>query len=602
MALLACRLHAFHAGNSPPHHPRSPLLRDDSGTLPRLTSSLRHPAGFVVALALVLGAAPRLAAWLAARSLWLDEAMLALNVAGRSFGELLGPLEYGQTGSPIFLWLSRLAAVTAGSTELALRALPLATGLLLLWLVWQLGRALLGPEGGALGALLVALSPPLVRYAAEFKPYGPDAAVTVGVALVALRVVDRPADSRPWAALVAAGIAAALASLSAPMLLAGVVAALALAPAVRAQPRWAARVALLAAVWAGVFAAVYFTVYSGAANDTFLRRQWAATFLDPWAPDFRARLRSALEAILAAPLPGSPHLTRLSRLLPCVLVACAGVWWAVRRRGWSGAALLVGPVAATLAAGMLGRYGLAERLVVFLHPLVLLTYAGGMALVVGWLPRAARGPALLAAAAAAVRVGAPSAIEGALAPSGREELRPLVVEARRRPPQETLYILGRSLPAYWFYTSEWGGRAAGTRAQSPRSVGPGELSSHSTGMTWTQAGGWSAPSPPTTWGAAEAERLAAAAQPYVWILAGHTEPGALDVLLASAHHIGARTVWSHYTDGAALLRLRFPAEKSPQDPGRGGRVAPAVSARDGCPAPAGTRAAALSRRSPRGER
>ena len=106
-----------------------------------LSSRLRRPAGFVVALAIVLGAAPRVATWLAAPSFWLDEAMLALNVVSRPLRHLLQPLEYGQTGAPLFLMLSRLAAAAAGATELALRALPLVTGLLLLWLVWRLGPA-----------------------------------------------------------------------------------------------------------------------------------------------------------------------------------------------------------------------------------------------------------------------------------------------------------------------------------------------------------------------------------------------------------------------------------------------------------------------------
>jgi len=525
-----------------------------------LSSRLRRPAGFVVALAIVLGAAPRVATWLAAPSFWLDEAMLALNVVGRPLRHLLQPLEYGQTGAPLFLMLSRLAAAAAGATELALRALPLVTGLLLLWLVWRLGQALLGPAGGALGVLLVALSPPLIRYAAEFKPYGPDAALTVLLALVAFPVIERPTDRRRWIGLLLAGIIASAASLSAPMMLVGVLAALALSPRVRAVSGWPARIVGLAAAWATVFGGLYLAVYGAVASDPDMQRRWTATFLDLRARDFGHRLSSALQGLLGAPLPTRPHPWPI---LPLVLVGCAGAAWAARRRGWSGTALLLGPIAATLAAAMLGRYALAERLVVFLHPLVLLAYAGAAALVLDRLRPAVRGPALLAAAAAIVKLGSPWVIDSSLMPSGREDLRPLVTEVNRRPEGEPLYILGRTLPSYWFYSTDW--RAAMGRVDTAATLPlrPGELASVSTGMTWTQAGGWSASAPPPEWGAAESARLAAVARPYAWVLAAHQEPGAVDALVASARALGAHVVWSHQTDGALLLRLRFPGSPKP---------------------------------------
>jgi hypothetical protein len=62
----------------------------------------------------------------AARSLWLDESMLALNIASRPLGELLRPLDYNQVAPPLFLWLSRLSIRLAGTNEMALRAYRLA--------------------------------------------------------------------------------------------------------------------------------------------------------------------------------------------------------------------------------------------------------------------------------------------------------------------------------------------------------------------------------------------------------------------------------------------------------------------------------------------
>ena len=54
--------------------------------------------------ALATGAGFRVLYYLSGRSLWIDEARLALNVAGRGYAGLLRPLDYDQAASPLFLW------------------------------------------------------------------------------------------------------------------------------------------------------------------------------------------------------------------------------------------------------------------------------------------------------------------------------------------------------------------------------------------------------------------------------------------------------------------------------------------------------------------
>ena len=59
--------------------------------------------------ALALGVAVRAVDYLNCRSLGLDEARLAVNVASRSFLGLLQPLDLDQSAPPLFLWGERLA-------------------------------------------------------------------------------------------------------------------------------------------------------------------------------------------------------------------------------------------------------------------------------------------------------------------------------------------------------------------------------------------------------------------------------------------------------------------------------------------------------------
>jgi hypothetical protein len=62
-------------------------------------------AGDRVALVLLgLGIAVRVRDWLYGRCLWVDEAMLALNLMQRDFAGLLAPLDQHQMAPPGYVW------------------------------------------------------------------------------------------------------------------------------------------------------------------------------------------------------------------------------------------------------------------------------------------------------------------------------------------------------------------------------------------------------------------------------------------------------------------------------------------------------------------
>ena len=80
------------------------------------------------------GSALRIAPFLIDRSLWLDEAKLALNVLERSPAQLFAPLDYDQAAPVGFLLLEKRAVMAFGEGERALRLVPLIAGLGALWL------------------------------------------------------------------------------------------------------------------------------------------------------------------------------------------------------------------------------------------------------------------------------------------------------------------------------------------------------------------------------------------------------------------------------------------------------------------------------------
>ena len=59
------------------------------------------------------------------RSLWLDEARLALNIITKNSLELLAPLEYKQVAPILFLQLEKVFSLLIPNSEYGLRLVPL---------------------------------------------------------------------------------------------------------------------------------------------------------------------------------------------------------------------------------------------------------------------------------------------------------------------------------------------------------------------------------------------------------------------------------------------------------------------------------------------
>src|SRR5215475_14295682 len=75
-------------------------------------------------LALFLGVGLRVREYLADRSLWIDELMLALGVNHRAVTDLLRPLDFNQAAPAGFLVLVKSSTALFGNSELGLRLVP----------------------------------------------------------------------------------------------------------------------------------------------------------------------------------------------------------------------------------------------------------------------------------------------------------------------------------------------------------------------------------------------------------------------------------------------------------------------------------------------
>lgn len=497
-------------------------------------------------LVLLFGVALRLRQYLHGRSLWLDEAMLGNNILVRSFGELLRPLDSDQTAPVPFLWGVKLSALLAGTDERVLRFLPFVGALVLLVAFARVAVRLLLPGVAALALLLVSLSPMLIQYGNELKPYGLDAMWAVLLLLTAIRLVERVDARERWAALIALGGVVAIASSVAPFLLAALGLGLLLAPEVRRTPGAVARLVAGAAIWGAAFATFYVLVYRSAADSDYMQRYWVPYFLSPALPGLGHKLLAAptesLEAwFLAA---GGGWRSYLAALLLAPIAA--GALSLTRRRPWL-AVLLLGPVLLAVAASAVRLYPVAPRLLLFSAPGLALCLAEGAGVIAGWCRKRVNLPWLAAAAAALALLPGVDALRQLREPYQREALRPLLQELDSvHASGAAVYVYGRSIPAWVFYTTDWqqpdrervehrlrlvsstgpAFRHAGTRGTAVQAEGDSlhypyrdwhELVGVPTG-TGPNDLGINTSTPDAGWGTNEARRIRAAGGPEGWVV------------------------------------------------------------------------------------
>ena len=143
-------------------------------------------AGILILLGLVF----RFGKYLINRSLWLDEAMIALNIIDRSPLEFLQPLDFNQAAPFGFMLLEKFVFYQFGKSEYALRAIPLLASVGSLVAFYLLARRLLKPFPMLLALALFSLSPFAIYYASELKHYSLDTLVAILLLLMMTHVKE----------------------------------------------------------------------------------------------------------------------------------------------------------------------------------------------------------------------------------------------------------------------------------------------------------------------------------------------------------------------------------------------------------------------------
>ena len=469
---------------APPKGPRLASARPASGAAPDATSAGRirfpflHPDPddaaptahrLLLALA-VAGIALRLAAYLANRSLFIDEAALALSVRDRSLPDLLSrPLDYAQTAPAGFLVLLEASTGLFGESEYSLRLPALLAGVASVPLFALLAWRILPASGALVAVALFAFGRPLVYYSTEAKQYSFDVLFAAGILLLALPLWMRGVTPRRALALGVAGALAVWFSQPAPLVLAGV--GLAFVASAR-YDRGDMRILLsrTAILWAtsGVLAVAWTLVMYTPESGEYMRYYWRNGFF----PLFPTDAREATWLLVALATFGFDPLGINLPFVPLVLAAFGGAYLLRTHRAllW----LAVAPAMLALAASAFELYpfgrnepdfhALSGRLLHFLVPgALLLVGAGASAL---WSKPGARTRRLVFVALAG-SIGSTVAATVFDFPYTRHEARGVLREvAERRVAGEVVFVDYRAQHYFRYYAPEleldrgpirWGG-------------------------------------------------------------------------------------------------------------------------------------------------
>ncbi len=328
--------------------------------------ALRRPTYLlIVALGLMaLGALFRVRQFAAGRSLWLDEAMLAINITDRSFGELMGPLEYGQVAPPGFLTTEKIAVDVFGRADWALRLFPFLAALGALPLMYRVAKQYNTDSGTILPLAFFTLSTSLTYYASEVKQYSIEVLVALVLLWAAHPCLDPDSRLRDFVLLGLLGCVSLVLSIPALFTLAGI--GLGVGLAVIATRRKWPELILTLSMWAIVLAVMYMVSLRRFATDASLAEYWHTSFVTPSL----SGITSALAGLLADPL-GLPLVPVSGAVL---FVGCLSMMQ--RRREY--AVVLIGPTVLTLAAALFGKYPFRGRLLLFLLPSILLLIGDGL--------------------------------------------------------------------------------------------------------------------------------------------------------------------------------------------------------------------------------
>ena len=299
----------------------------------------------------------------AGRSLFLDEANLALNIAERSWGGFFRSLDHEQYAPPLFLLLVKAACELVGYSVWGLRLVPLLAGWGTLGLAWRLPEKLGTPVLRPLLLGLLLANEYTLRYFTEGKQYGFDLFVALGLLSLALAQPGR--ITRRWTvSWTLVGTLAVWSSMPSIFVLAGI----------GSQGLWRARMhgkgamawLAIGTAWLLSFALYYGLILRSDSQQSALAN-WHQPYFFPLLPQSAEDWQRAGGLLFSLLRTGFGHTFWVQLVAGSSVLAGVGIALAKKRRL---AIYTLVPTGLAILASGLALYSLIPRLLLFAFPLL----------------------------------------------------------------------------------------------------------------------------------------------------------------------------------------------------------------------------------------
>ncbi|OKH35447.1 hypothetical protein NIES2119_20340 [[Phormidium ambiguum] IAM M-71] len=305
------------------------------------------------------------------RSLWGDEAYIALNIVNRSYLELLQPLDYDQAAPPGFLWIEKLAVQLFGNNEYSLRLFPLIAGIVSLFALYQIGKWTVSAIALPIALILFASLKYPLYYATEVKQYSSDLMIGLLLCLLLIPLRDQILKKSKVFLLGFLGIIAMWFSHTAIFVLGGIELASLITSS--APNRKSIIINRLPAylIWLIGFALYYFLLISKSFKNEALQTAWSPEY--PKSIFDLLWLLDSFGRFFHKPLGFGGIADGIAIFV--FVIGCIVFY----RKNRIKLLILISPILATLTATYLHKYPFRTRLILFLTPYFILIIAEGTA-------------------------------------------------------------------------------------------------------------------------------------------------------------------------------------------------------------------------------
>lgn len=321
-----------------------------------------------------VGFAVRFYQYVLAKSLWLDESFLALNIVNKSFPELLKPLDYGQVAPIGFLFIEKLSVQLLGNNEYVLRLFPFLCGIISLFLFFRIAKHLLGKEAFLIALTLFSLSGYLICYSAQLKQYSTDVTAILLLYAITMYFQSQRLKVSHVASFGIIGATAIWFSHPSVFVLAGIGICLSLFSLRRKEWREVGQLSIVYIIWLLSFAVSYVITFhpdKSTGNVESMQDIWVGAFA-PFPPTSLSDIKwfiSTFFKIFENPV--GLHFAEIATVM--FIIGCASMF--SKNKQWF--FLLLAPILITLIVSGFHLYPFINRLILFIVPAVLLFIAEG---------------------------------------------------------------------------------------------------------------------------------------------------------------------------------------------------------------------------------